>query len=155
MKAFLRIAALLALLLLVSATLFLSSGKQTGLVFQTNAAGAPTGIIFDYDFSQPANRACSATITTNCVSGFSFTMQLNNASFGAPVQNILLPATINAAGPTLGITCSNCIPALTNLGNYTLCVQTNYRDVNGIGQAGNSACLTYSIPSVAVNLRTQ
>ena len=153
MKSLLRIT-ILVTLLSITAMLFWPDARLAQS--QTSAAPpAPTGIIFDYDFSQAANRACSTTITTNCVSGFTFTVTLNNTTVIGTPQAIVLPTTINATGPTTGILCQNCIPALTNLGNYALCIQTNYKDASGAPQSGNSACLTYSIPAIAVNLRTQ
>jgi hypothetical protein len=157
MKTLLRISLALgmALLLALSIPSWKASKQQSssGLRFQVNAAGLPTGILFDYDFTQPLDKACSATVTTSCVSGFTFITQLNGIAMGTPI-NILLPATISATGPTLAIACANCIATLTSPGAYLFCLTTNYKDASGTVQSGAVACLAKSYPDAPVNLRT-
>jgi hypothetical protein len=120
-------------------------GAVLGLWLISRAqAASPTGIIVSWDFR--VYPACSATLTANCVLNFTFAMQFNNAPIGTPLT-VALPATVSATAPT-PIPCNNCIPAgtFTNWGTYLGCYTANYKDVNGIAQAGAVACITKQFP---------
>jgi hypothetical protein len=133
----------------------ISNISASGDVAAFGAAGqpAPTGILFDYDFTKPQNKPCSATVTTNCVSGFTLTTLAGSTPMGAPVS-VPLPTSISSTGPTTNITVAYTPPV--NLGAYSACLQTNYRDAAGSVQGGPQSCIGFSIlPDAPANLRLQ
>ena len=121
-------------------------------------AVTPTQFLWDYDFTQPNSRACSATVTTSCVSGFTEQVMVQPASGPATLlagpTAIPLPATISTTGPTVGISAPFTPP--TAMGNYQLWVTVNYKDGNGVAQIGPTSSLGFAVlPIAAQNLRTQ
>ena len=122
------------------------------LHFQVNAAGVPTAVLFDYDFTKPQNRPCSGTVTTNCVSGFTLTTLSGATQVGTPT-GISLPASLSITAVTVGITTLYTAP--TSLGNYSVCIQVNYKDGTGTVQGGAQGCLGYAVlPDAPLNVRT-
>src|SRR5258708_37277170 len=113
MKFAMRIAVLVALLLAISPGLIYGqagSGPVAGLTIPVlptlpvNLRVTTTQFFWDYDFTQPNSRACSTTVTTVCVTGF--TTQTVNTTTNAIVAGrfaVSLPATINTTGPTIGV----------------------------------------------------
>jgi hypothetical protein len=135
--------------------LTISNISVSGDVVGVGPAGAPapTGILFDYDFTKAQNKACSATVTTNCVSGFTLTTQSGATQVGAAVS-IALPATISSTAVTTNIPASYTAP--TNLGNYSACLQVNFKDAAGAVQGGPQICVGFPIlPDSPLNLRVQ
>ncbi|MGH8863091.1 MAG: hypothetical protein ACREVZ_00340 [Burkholderiales bacterium] len=123
------------------------------LAFGPAGAPAPTGILFDYDFTKAQNKACSATVTANCVAGFTLTTTSGTTQVGASV-NVPLPGTISSTGITTNIAAPYSAPA--NLGSYSACLQVNYKDSTGVAQGGPTACTGFSIlPDAPLNLRVQ
>jgi len=132
----LRISILAALLLAVSAALVYGQTGGTGPVASVsfpvlptlpiNLRTTPTQFLWDYDFTQPLSRACSTTVLTACVSGFTTQTinQLTNAVIAGPVA-VALPATISTTGPTVGIAAPFTPP--TALGQYAVQVIVNWR----------------------------
>jgi len=113
--------------------------------FLVGAQAAPyTGMTASWDFR--LFPACSATLTANCVTSFTFSMQFNNTPVGTPVT-VAVPATTSTTAPT-PIPCNNCIAAgtFTNWGVYLGCYTANYKDVNGVIQPGPVACITKQFP---------
>ena len=91
-----------------------------------NLRTTATQFLWDYDFTQPNSRACTATITSNCVNGF--TVQTVNTTTNAVIAGpaiIPLPATINATGPTIGIAAPFTPPA--TLGQYSIQVTVTWQ----------------------------
>ena len=129
-------------------------GMALHLVPQVNAAsGIPTAVLFDYDFTQPLNKACSSTVTSNCVSGFTVTLAQGSTAIGSPVS-VALPATISSTGPTVGI--SGALPAISAMGQYTVTVQVMFKDATGTVQGGPVAALNFPLtPSGVANIRVQ
>ena len=128
-----------------------AGGGLFNLHFQVNAAGVPTAILFDYDFTKPQNKPCSGTVTTNCVSGFMLTTLSGTTQVGAPTS-ISLPASLSTTAVTVGITTPYTAPI--SLGNYSVCIQVNYKDGTGTVQGGVQGCLGYAIlPDAPLNVR--
>jgi len=136
MKLSLRIAALILLTFTATAALIYAQAGGTGPVasisypvlptLPTNLRTTPTQFTWDYDFTQPLSRACSTTVLTACVSGFTTQTvnQLTNAIISGPFA-VSLPATISTTGPTVGIAAPFTPP--TALGQYAVQVIVNWR----------------------------
>jgi len=130
----------------------------TGFLLQGGRAQAlppVTQFLWDYDFTQPNSRACSTTITTACVSGFTVQtiVQPSFAVIAGPVA-IPLPGTINTTGPTVGISSPFTPPSA--MGNYQIWVTVNWKDSSGAAQTAPTASLGFAVvPVVPANLRTQ
>ena len=132
----LRISILVALLLAVSAALLYGQAGGTGPTVSLSYPVLPaqpinlrttaTQFIWDYDFTLLNSRACSTTILTACVSGFTTQTvnQLTNAVLAGPTA-IALPTTISTTGPTVGIAAPFTPP--TALGQYAVQVIVNWR----------------------------
>jgi hypothetical protein len=118
------------------------------------ASGLPTSVLWDYDFTQPLNKACSSSVTTNCVSGFQVGYFQSSGTQIGSWTSVALPATISSTGPTTGISTAYAGP--TTLGSYLIEVQTMYKDSTGATQGGPVASLSFPLtPSAALNIRTQ
>jgi len=130
-------------------------GVALHLVPQVSAAsGIPTAVLFDYDFTQPLNKACSSSVTTNCVSGFQVGYFQSSGTQIGSWTSVALPATTSSTGPTVGISSAYAGP--TTLGSYIIEVQTMYKDSTGATQGGPVASLSFPLtPSAALNIRTQ
>src|SRR5438445_10558368 len=134
MKSFLRITAV-AMLLCVLVSLVAAqsgSGPIVSLSYPvlptqpTNLRTTATQFLWDYDFTQPNSRACTTTVTTACVTGF--TVQTINQTTGAVIAGppaVALPATISSTGPTIGIASPFTPP--TALGSYAVQVTVNWK----------------------------
>ena len=108
------------------------SGPVAGLTIAVlptlpvNLRVTTTQFFWDYDFTQPNSRACSTTVTTACVTGF--TTQTVNTTTNAIVAGpfaVALPATINTTGPTIGIASPYTPP--TTMGLYSIQVIVNWK----------------------------
>lgn len=130
-------------------------GNALHISMQVNAAGVPVSVFWDFDFTQPNNKACPATTPTSCVSGFIVTIKdsAGTTVLGAP-QTVGLPATINATGVTTGISAPYNGP--TTLGSYQAQVQVTYRDGAGTVQPGPvGAGPALILPSAPLNVHVQ
>lgn len=129
-------------------------GNVLHMRFQTNAAGDPVSILWDYDFTTPNDKACSATVTTSCVSGFQEAVFNSKPAQVAGPVNVPLPATISSTGPTTGISTPFNVP--TSLDTYQIQVSIAWKDGTGAQQFGPSAGLAFPrIPNAVGNLRAQ
>lgn len=118
------------------------------------ATGLPTSVLFDYDFTQPLNKACSATVTSNCVSGFQAGYFSGSGAQLGSWTAVPLPATISSTGPTIGISTPYTGPS--SLGIYQLEVQVLYKDGSGAAQQGPvAAAPLVLVPSAVSNVRSQ
>ncbi len=136
MKLSLRIAALILLTFTVAVALIYAQAGGAGPVasisypvlptLPTNLRTTPTQFLWDYDFTQTNSRACSTTVLTACVLGFTTQTvnQLTNAILVGPTV-VALPTTISTTGPTVGIAAPFTPP--TALGQYAVQVIVNWR----------------------------
>lgn len=126
------------------------------LRFQTNAAGAPTAILWDYDFTLLQNKPCSTATAPSCV--ISFSVYTLNSATGAAVGttstvSILTLPPASPPGPTIGISTPYTAP--TAIGWYTIYVQVNVNDASGVMMKGMLTGIAKWIgPDGPINVRT-
>jgi len=130
-----------------------SSFQGLSLRLQLNAAGVPVMVLWDYDFTQPTNKPCTATLSINCVTGFNvWTTDATGVMLGT--SSVVTPTAVSTTGVTAGILIPY-VPPTMNLGVYVINVQTAYRDAAGALQGGMSSGITWTIPSGPFNVRLQ
>lgn len=132
------------------------------LRLKVNAAGVPTAVLWDYDFTNPLNKPCSTATQATCVISFTVsTLEVFSGNPPPPPLAIGTPTTLSVlamlpastTGPTVGISVPYISP--TAFGWYQIGVQVNFNDAAGKTQGGPiSAISNYVGPTAVMNVRT-
>lgn len=100
-----------------------------------NANGQIVAWQFNYDFTKPNNVPCTATLTSNCVTGFTVTTLSGTTVVGTPLA-VPLPAPVT--GVMTGISSGPYTQPAT-VGPYTAVFTTNFLDITGVARVSTGS----------------
>lgn len=101
-----------------------------------------TSIIFSWTGTgNPGIPACSATVTTSCISGFTI----------SDVTNAGAPVVLNSAIPATALTWTYTVPPLTAAATHTYGLATNAKDSGGSVESSAQVTAMIAVPAVPPN----